>query len=92
MAKLDSDFVRSELESTAWTQEGETIILDQQFSDFEEAIQYVNRVAGLAEVANHHPDILVHEWNKVRVTCWTHSEGGVTDADLKLARQIDELA
>ncbi len=92
MAKLDSDFVRSELESTSWKQEGDTIILDQEFGGCGEAIRYVNRVAGIAEVANHHPDLLVHSWNKVRVTCWTHSEGGVTDADLKLARQIDELA
>lgn len=92
MAKLDSDFVRSELESTSWKVEEETIVLDQEFSGFEQAIEYVNRVAGIAEVANHHPDLLVHEWNKVRVTCWTHSEGGLTEADIRLARQIDELA
>ena len=46
----------------------------------------------MAEAANHHPDILVHGWNKVRLTLSTHSEGGVTDADLALAQQLDALA
>jgi pterin-4a-carbinolamine dehydratase len=46
----------------------------------------------IAEVANHHPDIFIHDWNQVRITCTTHSEGGVTDADLALAKEIDELA
>ncbi len=52
---------------------------------------YVSKVAALAEEANHHPDILVHGWNKVRLTLSTHSEGGLTDADHALARRIDEV-
>jgi len=51
----------------------------------------VNRVAELAEAANHHPDIFLHGWNKVRLTLSTHSQGGLTDADFKLASQIDRL-
>ena len=46
----------------------------------------------VAEAADHHPDILVHGWNKVRLTLSTHSEGGVTAADLALAEQLDALA
>ena len=42
-----------------------------------------------AEEANHHPDILVHGWNKVRLTLTTHSEGGLTAADFELAERID---
>ena len=45
------------------------------FADFAAAIAFVNRVAELAEAANHHPDILVHGWNKVRLTLSTHSAG-----------------
>ena len=56
------------------------------FADFAGAIAFVNRVAELAERANHHPDMLVHGWNKVRLTLSTHSEGGLTDADFELAR------
>ncbi|HWJ51468.1 MAG TPA: 4a-hydroxytetrahydrobiopterin dehydratase [Solirubrobacteraceae bacterium] len=62
------------------------------FSDFAAAIAFVNRVAELAEQANHHPDILLHGWNKVRLTLSTHSQGGLTDADFELAGEIDRLA
>jgi 4a-hydroxytetrahydrobiopterin dehydratase len=62
-----------------------------KLADFATAIAFVNRVAELAEAANHHPDILVHGWNKVRLTLSTHSEGGLTDADFRLAAQIDGL-
>ena len=51
----------------------------------------MNRVVGAAEAANHHPDILVHGWNKVRLTLSTHSQGGLTDADFGLASEIDRL-
>ena len=61
------------------------------FADFSAAIAFVNRVAELAEAANHHPDILVHGWNKVRLELSTHSEGGLTDNDFKLAGEIDRL-
>ena len=54
-------------------------------------MQFVNRVADAAEQANHHPDILVHGWNQVRLTLSTHSEGGITQADLDLARGIGGL-
>ncbi len=65
------------------------IVRELELADFAGAIALVNRVAELAEVANHHPDILVHGWNKVRLTLSTHSQGGLTDADFALAGQID---
>ena len=64
---------------------------DFKFKDFAEAMAFVNRVAEIAEQRNHHPDILVHGWNNVRLTLSTHSKGGVTDADRALAEQIDAL-
>jgi len=72
--------------------EDATIVRDLQLADFAAAIAFVNRVAEAAEAANHHPDILVHGWNKVRLTLSTHSQGGLTDADFALAREIDRLA
>jgi 4a-hydroxytetrahydrobiopterin dehydratase len=68
-----------------------SIVRELAFADFAAAIAFVNRVAQAAEAANHHPDILVHGWNKVRLTLSTHSAGGLTDADFRLASQIDEL-
>ena len=52
---------------------------------------FVNRVADAAEEANHHPDILVHGWNNVRLTLTTHSQGALTDNDRAMAETIDAL-
>jgi 4a-hydroxytetrahydrobiopterin dehydratase len=72
--------------------EGSSIVQELDFADFAAAIAFVNRVAEVAEAANHHPDILLHGWNKVRLTLSTHSQGGLTDADFALAAQIDLVA
>lgn len=69
--------------------DGGSIAREWTFADFVAAIAFVDRVAAIAEAANHHPDILVHGWNKVRLTLSTHSQGGVTDADFRLASEID---
>jgi 4a-hydroxytetrahydrobiopterin dehydratase len=74
-----------------WRQQGESLVRDYEFKDFAEAMAFVNRVAEAAEEANHHPDILVHGWNKVRLTLTTHSEGGLTENDHKMAARIDQL-
>ncbi|HEU4979475.1 MAG TPA: 4a-hydroxytetrahydrobiopterin dehydratase [Solirubrobacteraceae bacterium] len=77
--------------SEQWRQEGAELIRDFEFGDFKGAMAFVNKVADAAEDANHHPDILVHGWNKVRLTLSTHSEGRVTDADHEMAQRIDRL-
>jgi 4a-hydroxytetrahydrobiopterin dehydratase len=74
-----------------WRQEGESLVRDYEFKDFAEAIAFVNRVAGAAEEANHHPDILIHGWNKVRLELTTHSAGKLTDSDRAMAERIDGL-
>ena len=58
-----------------WKQDGDAIVRDLEFDDFEAAMAAVNRVAELAEEANHHPDILVHGYNRVRLTL-THPQRG----------------
>ena len=74
-----------------WRQEGDSLVRDYELADFKAAIAFVNRVADLAEEANHHPDILVHGWNKVRLTLTTHSEGRLTANDHAMAKRIDAL-
>ena len=64
---------------------------DYEFKDFVAAMAFVNRVADAAEEVNHHPDILVHDWNKVRLTLTTHSAGKLTDNDHAMAQRIDGL-
>ena len=75
----------------AWSESGGALVRDLEFPDFATAMAFVNRVADLAEQRNHHPDILVHGWNKVRLTLTTHSAGGLTDADRALAERIDGI-
>ena len=76
---------------SVWRQEGESLIRDYEFKDFVSAIAFVNRVADVAEEHNHHPDIPIHGWNKVRLELTTHSEGKLTDNDRAMAERIDSL-
>jgi 4a-hydroxytetrahydrobiopterin dehydratase len=61
-----------------------------EFEDFVKAIEFVNRVAEIAEEQGHHPDIAIH-WNKVDLTLWTHKIGGLHENDFILAAKIDKL-
>lgn len=90
MALLNDAQIEQRLQGSEWRREREAIVRDYELADFVAAIELVQRVAEQAEAANHHPDILVHGWNKVRLTLSTHSAGGLTDADFALAERIDE--
>lgn len=93
MARLSEQEIEERLASNgAWRREGETIVREWEFADFGAAMDFVNRVADAAEEANHHPDIHLHGWNKVRLELSTHSEGGLTRGDFEMAARMDELA
>jgi 4a-hydroxytetrahydrobiopterin dehydratase len=65
---------------------------DFQFSDFNEALQFINEIAVICESENHHPEI---NWvyNKITLKLSTHDDGDViTEKDIKLAQLIDEVA
>ncbi len=92
MAALGEDEVRERLgELDGWELEGDAIEKQFQFDDFSGSVDFVNRLTPVANEMNHHPDLAI-SWNKVTVTLSTHSEGGLTDNDFKLAQQIDGLA
>jgi 4a-hydroxytetrahydrobiopterin dehydratase len=59
--------------------------------DFVGSVEFVRSLVEPAEGMNHHPDLAI-SWDTVRVTISTHSEGGLTAADLELAAKIDALA
>jgi 4a-hydroxytetrahydrobiopterin dehydratase len=81
-----------EARMSRWSQRPDALERDFEFDDFGGAIAFVNRVADVAEEADHHPDILVHGWNKVRLTLTTHDSGGLTEKDHALARRIDGVS
>lgn len=91
MAPLSDEEIEDRLAGGEWRREGEEIVRDWKLEDFAAAIVWVNRVAEAAEAADHHPDILVHGWNKVQLRVTNHSAGGLTDADFALARTLDAL-
>ena len=64
---------------------------EYEFKDFRQAIQFINKVADVAEAENHHPNILLHDWNKVRLTLSTHAVSGISQKDFSLASKIDEI-
>lgn len=86
----DSEIAAQLREVPFWQQEGDEIVRSWTFEDFPQALNFINRVGGLAEAADHHPDIL-NSWNKVRLSLTTHDVGGLTDRDFSLAKQIDAL-
>jgi 4a-hydroxytetrahydrobiopterin dehydratase len=71
-----------------WRAEGGALVRTAELASFPRAIQAVNRIAEIAENDNHHPDIDIR-WRTLTFTCSTHSEGGITAADLSLARAIN---
>ncbi len=62
-----------------------------KLADFKTALDFINKVGALAEEEGHHPDILLHSWNKVKITLSTHAIGGLSDNDFILAAKIDRL-
>ncbi len=61
-----------------------------ELEDFKKAIEFVNRVAEIAEEEGHHPDIAIH-WNKVDLVLWTHKIGGLHENDFILAAKVNRL-
>lgn len=62
-----------------------------EFEDFKEAIDFINKVATLAETEGHHPDLLLHNYKKVKITLSTHAIKGLSENDFIEAAKIDKL-
>lgn len=89
---LNPDDVRAALAQLAgWSGDGKQISRSVKAPTFAGGIRLVDEVAVIADEMDHHPDIDIR-WTTITFTCATHSKGGVTDADLTLARRINELA
>jgi 4a-hydroxytetrahydrobiopterin dehydratase len=73
-----------------WARSGDQLVKVSKRPGFAGSLDYVNRVAALAEAADHHPDIDIR-WDTVTLRLSTHSAGGLTEKDLGLAAEIDAL-
>jgi 4a-hydroxytetrahydrobiopterin dehydratase len=74
-----------------WSLTGGRIHRELKFKDFAAALRFVNRVGALAESEGHHPDILIHSWNRVRLSLRTDAIQALSDNDFILAARIDRL-
>ena len=78
-------------ELDAWERDGDSLRREFKLDDFVGSVDFVNRIVPVAEEMNHHPDLAI-SWNRVTVSLSTHSEGGITENDFRLAQRIDSLA
>lgn len=89
MGRLSEQEIGNRLEQLdGWTRKGQAIRKDYSFPDFARAIEFVNQVAGIAEEMDHHPDIDIR-YDTVVLSLSTHSAGGLTERDFRLAARAD---
>ena len=77
-------------EVDGWRRDDRYIAKEFQFPSFKAAMEFVNRVAEVAEEIDHHPDMTI-VYTSVTLSITTHSEGGLTRRDFRLAGRIDRL-
>jgi len=89
MAKLTPEQIAANLKALpGWEYKDNAIRKTFQFKEYLHGIEFVQKVAEIAEGADHHPDITIN-YTRVTFSCSTHDAGGVTDKDFKLADNIE---
>ncbi|AKO64494.1 hypothetical protein VI34_06770 [Methylophilales bacterium MBRSG12] len=83
MNKIKSDL-------NEWMIHNELLVKEFVFSTFQDAINFVNAVAKIADEADHHPDIFI-SYNKVKISLITHDLGEISEKDYSLAKEIESL-
>ena len=90
MAKLEKAEIERRLGALpGWAFKDDAISKLYRFKEFMDGIKFLNRVAEMAEAADHHPDVKIN-YTRITFSCSTHDQGGVTEKDFKLAAQIEE--
>jgi 4a-hydroxytetrahydrobiopterin dehydratase len=74
-----------------WDRDDKKIVRELVGRDFINAVGMVTSIAIVAEKMDHHPDIFLYGYNKIRVSVTTGDQGGLTELDFNFARAIDEL-
>jgi 4a-hydroxytetrahydrobiopterin dehydratase len=92
LTRNDLEFLLPEIPS-AWQLAADARSLEREltFRTFRQAIDFLNRVADLAEDEGHHPDFRLHHWRHVSVSLTTHALGGLSRNDLILAAKMEPL-
>jgi 4a-hydroxytetrahydrobiopterin dehydratase len=91
MAKMSEGEIQARMpEAKGWERLGDMLVQTWGFASARRALEFVNQVAGLAEQADHFPDVVL-SYRNVRVEISTHDEGGLTPADFDLATAINAI-
>ncbi len=92
MPVLEQEKLEAEVASLAgWEVRDGALEKSFENGDFNGSMAFLNRIADAANEADHHPDVSI-SWDTVTLRWVTHSEGGITDSDVRMARKSDELA
>lgn len=91
MARLSEQEINNRLkELKSWKRVGDRIEKEFKFKQYMDAINFINRIARVAEEEEHHPDIY-NTYTTVKLSITTHDEGGLTPYDFDLAKRVDKL-
>ena len=89
MAKLSAEQIAEKLKALpGWEYKNNAISKTFKFKEFLHGIEFVQKVAEIAEAADHHPDITI-KYTSMTFSCSTQTAGGVTEKDIKLANNIE---
>jgi 4a-hydroxytetrahydrobiopterin dehydratase len=87
----DAEIQGALAELPGWKREAKALVKTFDMKGFKAAMAFAGTVGELAQRADHHPDILI-QYHRVTLTLSSHDRGGITDRDLRLARQIEAAA
>ena len=92
MAKLTEVEIAQRLVALkGWQREGDAIAKEFVLAGFTEATEFIARLAAPANAMDHHPDVQLYRYKRVKILLTTHSAGGLTQNDFDLAAKIDAL-
>jgi 4a-hydroxytetrahydrobiopterin dehydratase len=91
-SQLDKAALDALLKDGGWTREGESITKTFRCKGWKSAIAFVDQIAKSADELNHHPDVHIESYRNVRIVTTTHASKKLSDADVALARRIDDIA
>ena len=73
-----------------WEESDSSIERTFTFRDFSQAMYFIKKIGEISEQEGHHPDILLFNYNNVKIMYTTHDEGRVTEKDYECSRLVDD--
>lgn len=74
-----------------WNPDNGWLVRTFEMSSFVACIEVLNKITPIAEAMNHHPDVMITDYNKLTIRLMTHDKNAITELDHELAKKIDEL-